>query len=176
MLRVIVDVLKVNAGIVTEVPLSMLTVVKSVTLSRKTIGGRKEEVESAGITVVVFEFVVVVVDVVDKESVVIEEFFMSSTFKVEGTDESVADCVVGGALVDVLVGAFVTIVVGAFVGFFVAGLRVGVAAAVVGVVGAVVGVVAASVGEVTSSVICSFVLDDIAGLSVEKYWLETLLT
>lgn len=126
------------------------------TLSRKTIGGRKEEVESVGLVVVEFPFVAVV-DAVGAE---FEVFFISSTYKVDGIDDAVADCVVGGALVDVFVGAFVTI--GAFVGFFVAGLRVDVAATVDGVVGA-------SDGEVTASVVCSFVLDGIAGLSVENY-------
>lgn len=150
------DVLKVVADIVTEVPLSMLIVVKSVTLSRKTIGGRKEEVDSVGIVVVAFEFVVVVD--VGKESVEIEVFFTSSTFSVEGIGDSVAVCVVDTASVDVI-GAFVT--VGVFVGFFVGGLRDGDAAAVGGVV-------EASAGEVRASVVCSIVLDGIAGLSVEK--------
>lgn len=156
-LRVIVDVLKVVVGIVTEVPFSMLVVVTSVTLSRKTIGGRKEEVESVGLGVVVFEFDVVV-KVVNEESVDIVAFFISSTYKVDGIDDSVDDCVVDGALVGILMGAFVT---GAFVGFFVTGLWVAAAAAVDGVAGS-------SVGEDAASVVCSLVLESIAGFSVEK--------
>lgn len=142
MLRVIIDVLKVVVGMVTELPLSMLIAVKSVTLSWKTIGGRKVEVEIVGSVVLVFE--IVVVNVVGEESVDNEVFFISSTYKVVGIDEIVADCVDGGALVDVLVGSFVT--VGAFVGFFVAGLRVDVAATVDMRMGA-------SVGEVTVNVV-----------------------
>lgn len=65
-----------------------------------------------------------------------------------------------GALVDVLVGGFGG-VVGVFVGFFVTGFRVGVAAVVIGVK-------EASAGDVTSSVVCSVMIDGIAGLSVAQ--------
>lgn len=76
--------LKVTDGIVTEVPLSMLTVVKSVMLSRKTIGGRNEEVESVGIVVLVFV-------VVAEKSVDVELFFISSTDAAVEVVDSVVD-------------------------------------------------------------------------------------